>query len=693
MKPRESNIIKNIDESPISVDNRLVSLDETIKQEEFLYANEEAEIFALEEKINILKKQIQEFYEKESTKIEAIVEEAEILVEVDNEKVIEEVIENSSNKNSGKNLNTNIVGIGKSIVEKLKKKTFKYIILPVAIAVTAVVSYNTPSEYYEMFKNYKERHYDKRQKDDPSIKGIDELYNDSTDVERSTYDFLGEQKIDYKDGYYMTSVFDLGDKTPPRFKIIERGNYNKIDSVSGITTNLFKKFYKSSEFVPELKGHTNKTEEEIGNIPVIGYNLKNQTVRVGSLKEFNDDWLVSETYEIPLNFKLNPDSTVNLVYHPQALRMVPYTINEANKSIPFPVGVTRDKSINKIKPSDCTRFGALEGGKVIMVCEGRQLQVNGSFADIFKVYQKLLKNYPGKSVKAYLLDNGSYNLPIWDKDSIITTAELKKHFNRNYDGGTALCLMNDGKISPYEYKNKYKEYEYFTKNYTLDSITHKPALNEKTVIVLHHTGNYKDPNEIIRQFQDTNYQVSSHCLIMKDGERYLFNTDDYVLAHAGKSDFNDRNKVNFFSLGVEIEGDTKNHHQFTIAQLESLIEYLRPRIEKYGISFENITTHKIIRENYIAKHPDEKGVLPKIDLDDEVWEQIQTLIKKKIYDKEKIKTTENSDKIVSSIMYQDSYRATKNKKYSMNQAEMILKNYNKNAKYVNNTMGWIRNRV
>ncbi|MCC6324024.1 N-acetylmuramoyl-L-alanine amidase [Candidatus Nomurabacteria bacterium] len=252
---------------------------------------------------------------------------------------------------------------------------------------------------------------------------------------------------------------------------------------------------------------------------------------------------------------------------------------------------------------------------------------------MFKVYQRLSKENPKSSITAYLLDNGSYNLPIWNKDKKITSGEIKEHLGRNYDGGTALVLIDDGAISPYEYVNKYKEIQHYTNNFTRDAKTQKPIVNEKSVIVIHHTGNYDDPNKIIREFEGAK-ETSSHVLIMKDGSRHIFNNDNYVLAHAGKSDFNNRNAVNYFSIGIELEGDTKNGHQFTIAQLESLLEYIHPRIEKYGISLENITTHKIIRDNYIKKHPGE-NIPKKQDLDDKVWKQIHDLIAQKLY-KEKI---------------------------------------------------------
>jgi len=562
------------------------------------------------------------------------------------------------------------------IVHKFwKNKLLRYITLASTISTQVALSYHSPQEYWELYKNYKERHFDKEGVDDPKIVGIDVLYNDSTNVERSTYDFIGEHKLDYKSGYYMTSVFDLSDKTPPRFKMInDRENYNDIDSAAGITTNLFKKFYNYGDFKPVLKGHTGLGAEKIADIPVVGYNKETQEMKAGHYKDFNDSWMISETYEIPLNFKLNQDSTVNLVYHEQAMRMVPVSINEKGKEIPFPIGVSVNKDTTKMKPSDCTHFGTLEGGKVIMVCGDKQLQVNGSFSDMFHVYQRLQREYKGIPIQAFLLDNGSYNLPIWDEDKTITSKEIREHLLRNADGGTALVLINDERISPYEYKSKYKEYQHYTPNYTLDSITHKPAINEKSVIVIHHTGEYEKPEDIINQFKDPKSNTSSHVIIMKDGSRHLFNNDNSVLAHAGKSDFNNRNAVNYFSLGIEMEGDTKNNNQFTLAQLESMLEYLRPRIEKYNIKLENITTHKIVRDNYIKKNPDSIQVKKKEDLDNRVWKEIQELIEKKLYNKKDSDTITKKGKVaMATISYQDAYRSWKSKEQALAQVGSFLK--------------------
>lgn len=660
-----------------------------VKSQDPVILESDREIARLEAKLKEARARIPELEEAvrvaemaETARIERMVAEAEEAVEAqEEEQIVEEIVRLEpliKDPIEKKSVATFLQNIRSAVGKALKRKIIKYAFLPLGITTAVALKQHSPQEYYEMAQNYKERHWDKLDEDDPNIVGINNLYNAPTvDVERTTYDFLGEQQINYKWGYYITSVFDLTDRTPPKFKIINGREYNQsMTEVAGITTNLFKPFQKPSEFKPVLKGHWDGAIEK-NEIPVIGYNTKTGTMRAGHLKEFDDDWLVSETYEIPLNFKLNPDGTINLTYPKATLRMSPITTNEDGIEIPFQIGITRDKSKTTYNPYEATSFGVLEGGKVIMVCGEKQLQVNGSFADIYRVYERLKKEFPGVPIQAYLLDNGSYNLPIWDKDNTLTPEEIRQHLLRNKDGGTALVLENDESISPYEYKNKYPEFQHQIEGFTLDPQTGKPAVNERSVIVVHHTGNYKDPQEILRQFANPANERSAHVVIFKDGTRHIFNNDRYVLAHAGKSDFNDRNAVNFFSLGIEMEGDSTQGKQFTVAQIESMLEYMRPRIEKYGITLNNITTHKIIRDNYIKKHPEEQGVPTKTDLSDKVWEQLRDLIAKKLYNIEKPGVvSEEGSKLLGALGYQEAFRLTQDEKFASTRMTEMLDAFN-----------------
>jgi len=385
----------------VSLESEFIKLQEQFKIERETYEQEIIEISLIKERISQLELEISELENSEGDeermeeiRVDEEVEETIDLVEEDNEEIIENELSKIKDEEKKQGKPSKIKEFFK---KQLKKKFSKYVILPASIAITLAFSYHSPKEYWGMYKNYKERHWEKNDMDDPNILGI--MNNDSINKDKSTYDFLGNQKIEYKGGYYMTSVFDLSDRTLPKFKLInDREHYSEVDSAAGITTNLFKKFSKFSEFTPVLKGHEDKNDKEIGEIAVIGYNTKTRTMKAGHVKEFNDDWLISETYEIPLNFKLDKEGKIDLIYHDQAMRMVPFTTNENGKQIPFPIGVTYDKKITKINPNECTHFGTLEGGKVIMVCGEKQLQVNGSFSDMFQVYKRLQKEHPGVSV-------------------------------------------------------------------------------------------------------------------------------------------------------------------------------------------------------------------------------------------------------------------------------------------------------
>lgn len=541
-----------------------------------------------------------------------------------------------------------------------------------ALAGTAgmLATHTTPQDLWLMASNWTERHWIKSGEDDPELKQMEDdadytkVLNDPTAVQKTTYDYLGKEQINYKTGYYSTLVMDLTDRTPPHFEIVNnRNDFKEIDSTLGLTTNLFKPFYKPSEIKLVLGEHAKFPHDKIS---VIAYNTETKTIKAGPLSEFEKGgpWLVSETYSIPLNFKLNPNGKINVHYDKEACRQCPVSINEDGKEVTFQIGVSADKNITEIDPTKVNNFGVLEGGKCIMVCGEKQIQVNGGFADIYKVYQKIKAEFPNQPITAYLLDNGSYNLPIMKKDHKITREDLVQHFNRNRGGGTALALMNDMSVSPFEYNNKYKEVHETTEHIVRDSVTHEKMVNEKKAIILHHTGDYDNNGgttsieKIINHFKAEGEGASAHVLIAKDGTRYIFNTENDVMWHAGWSILNGREKVNDFSIGIEIEGDTKNGHHFTQAQMESLIEYSRPLIQKYNIPFDMISDHATIRDNYIKAHP-EKKVDTKRDLDGKIFNELQNLLKRKIYVPDSIKNsklTSTQTKVAGATVFMQTFK-------------------------------------
>ena len=88
-------------------------------------------------------------------------------------------------------------------------------------------------------------------------------------------------------------------------------------------------------------------------------------------------------------------------------------------------------------------------------------------------------------------------------------------------------------------------------------------------------------------------KVSSHFLIQRGGELLQFVPTHMRAWHAGQSSFNNRNQVNDFSLGVELEGT--EDQPFTDAQYAQLAELTRLLMSAYpGIKDSTVVGHSDI---------------------------------------------------------------------------------------------------
>lgn len=87
--------------------------------------------------------------------------------------------------------------------------------------------------------------------------------------------------------------------------------------------------------------------------------------------------------------------------------------------------------------------------------------------------------------------------------------------------------------------------------------------------------------------------VSAHCLILKDGTRFIFGDDTDRMWHAGQSKFKGIFGCNDFMLGVEFEGDT-NKKPLTFDQITSFHEWFLPRMIKHDIKKGWVTDHRTI---------------------------------------------------------------------------------------------------
>ena len=108
-------------------------------------------------------------------------------------------------------------------------------------------------------------------------------------------------------------------------------------------------------------------------------------------------------------------------------------------------------------------------------------------------------------------------------------------------------------------------------------------------IVLHHSdGSYRGG---VAWISDPKSQVSYHVLIARDGRRTVFCADTDRAWHAGKSNWMGRPDLNSWSLGLAWEGNTYDYPLGDDA-MASAIEWLAPRMRKWGINMNMVLTHQ-----------------------------------------------------------------------------------------------------
>ena len=113
-------------------------------------------------------------------------------------------------------------------------------------------------------------------------------------------------------------------------------------------------------------------------------------------------------------------------------------------------------------------------------------------------------------------------------------------------------------------------------------------------IVLHHSdGSYRGG---VAWISDPKSQVSYHVLIARDGRRTVFCSDTERAWHAGRSNWMGRPDLNSWSLGLAWEGNTYDYPLGDDA-MASAIEYLVPRMKKWGINMNMVLTHQQVSPN------------------------------------------------------------------------------------------------
>lgn len=167
-------------------------------------------------------------------------------------------------------------------------------------------------------------------------------------------------------------------------------------------------------------------------------------------------------------------------------------------------------------------------------------------------------------------------------------------------------------------KKTYKEIDYPTPNIDPDSV------NKVEGVILHHTAEptVERSLEVLTSLQK---KVGTHVVIDKDGTRYIMCSPETVTYHAGRSILNGKEGCNYFTIGIEFQGNTLEA-PLTQDQINSAIEYLKPIIAKYHIPISNIVTHEMVRQAYKRKYP-EKRCYGKVDITQKEYARFMKALK------------------------------------------------------------------
>ena len=108
-------------------------------------------------------------------------------------------------------------------------------------------------------------------------------------------------------------------------------------------------------------------------------------------------------------------------------------------------------------------------------------------------------------------------------------------------------------------------------------------------VILHHSdGSYLGG---VSWILSSTSKVSYHVLIARDGRRSVFADDNRRCWHAGKSEWNGKGDCNSWTIGVSWEGSTYDKPLGEDA-IASALEYLVPRMKKWGIPMSMVSTHQ-----------------------------------------------------------------------------------------------------
>ena len=148
----------------------------------------------------------------------------------------------------------------------------------------------------------------------------------------------------------------------------------------------------------------------------------------------------------------------------------------------------------------------------------------------------------------------------------------------------------------------YKNNKFLSPNFSIKNRSKKHIKH----IVIHYTGMQSEV-ESLKKLCNPKSKVSSHFFIKRSGKILRLVPEEKIAWHAGKSRWGKFNKLNKYSIGIEISnrGHRWGYQQFTKKQLNSLSALCKQLMSKYLISKKNVVGHSDIAPER-KKDPGEK---------------------------------------------------------------------------------------
>ena len=128
----------------------------------------------------------------------------------------------------------------------------------------------------------------------------------------------------------------------------------------------------------------------------------------------------------------------------------------------------------------------------------------------------------------------------------------------------------------------------------------RPAGTAIDAIVVHdtETPGVRDASTIVNWFKHPRSKVSAHYIIGKRGELIQCVPDERRAWHAGPSTLEDREKVNDFSIGIELVNAQTGTDPFTEAQYRTLALLTADLVLRHQIPLTRIVGHR-----HVTKYP------------------------------------------------------------------------------------------